>query len=143
MKKVNEERAARFVALVKAKGWSQKETGRQLAVTSNHVNMIMNGYNSPSRSLLKRLEEKLTGGVTQEWLQFHHYQEVIGRECTITLQERPHYCDRGAWLAKAHPKNGTRLSLDLDVSDGWPRYYFDEIRAKLECEAWLKKREQI
>lgn len=32
--------------------------------------------------------------------------------------------------------------LNLDEQDGWPRYYFDETRAKAEIEAWLLKRQQ-
>jgi hypothetical protein len=30
----------------------------------------------------------------------------------------------------------------MDGADLWPRYYFDFERAKLEIEAWLKKRGQ-
>ena len=30
--------------------------------------------------------------------------------------------------------------VELDGHDLWPRYYFDLERAKLECEAWLRKR---
>ena len=34
------------------------------------------------------------------------------------------------------------LDDPLDGADLWPRYYFDVTRAKLECEAWLKKRDE-
>jgi len=34
------------------------------------------------------------------------------------------------------------LAEDVDARDLWPRYYFDLERAKLEIEAWLKKRDQ-
>jgi hypothetical protein len=61
-------------------------------------------------------------------------------ECYITLEPRPHYCDRGNWIAKVFPSG--KLARDLDDADGWPRYFFDEARAKLEIEAWLKKRGQ-
>jgi hypothetical protein len=68
------------------------------------------------------------------------YQTIQGRECYIMLGRRPHYCDRGNWLAQLFPSG--KLALEIDGADGWPRYYFDEERAKLEIEAWLVKRGQ-
>lgn len=83
-------------------------------------------------------------GVSLQW-DWHEgppsFYEVRGRDCTITLEARPAYCDRGNWLAKLHAR-GT-LARDLDDSDGWPRYYFDLDAAKSECEAWLLKRGQV
>lgn len=69
------------------------------------------------------------------------YLSIKGRECEVTIETRPCCCDRGNWIAKVHPIN-YRMNLELDWQDGWPRYYFDLDRAKLECEAWLKKRKQ-
>jgi hypothetical protein len=69
-----------------------------------------------------------------------NYLYVVGKECVITLEPRPHYCDRGNYLAKILATG--ELGRDLDESDGWPRYYFDLERAKLEIEAWMKKRKQ-
>ena len=66
---------------------------------------------------------------------------IVGRECLITLEPRPHYCDRGNWIAKLFP-TGTLLR-DIDEADGWPRYYFDADRAKAEIEAWLIRRGQV
>lgn len=66
--------------------------------------------------------------------------EIKGKECRITLETRPSYCDRGNFIAKLFPIG--RLELSIDHQDGWPRYYFDQDRAKLECEDWLKKRGQ-
>lgn len=78
-----------------------------------------------------------------EWTKNPGYQEIRGRECSITLEPRPHYCDRGNFIAKLHPEGRLgRLRLDIDDADGWPRYYFDEGRAKAEIEAWLRKRGQ-
>jgi hypothetical protein len=68
----------------------------------------------------------------------HH--EINGKECTITLESRPAYCDRGNYLAKLWPSG--ELAREIDSQDLWPRYYFDEERARLECEDWLKKRGQ-
>lgn len=69
------------------------------------------------------------------------YQEIAGKQCLITLEPRPSYCDRGNWIAKLHPVG--ELAREIDGQDMWPRYYFDEQRAKLEIEAWLKKRGQL
>jgi hypothetical protein len=66
------------------------------------------------------------------------YWEIRGRLYLITLEPRPHYCDRGNWIAKLFPEG--ELAREIDASDCWPRYYFDEARAKLEIEAWLIKR---
>lgn len=76
-----------------------------------------------------------------KWQTRDGYQEAKGKDCTITLEARPHYCDRGNFLAKLFPVG--QLALDVDGSDNWPRYYFDEQRAKLEIEAWLQKRGQL
>ena len=70
------------------------------------------------------------------------YYEIRGKECTICLEPRPGYCDRGNWIAKVFPDSPSELARSLDEADGWPRYYFDEERARLEVEAWLMKRGQ-
>ena len=67
-------------------------------------------------------------------------QAIMGKECEIILERRPRYCDRGSLLAKIFPWGN--LGREFDDSDGFPRYYFDEQRAKLEIEAWLIKRRQ-
>lgn len=73
-------------------------------------------------------------------LYFNYYYEVEGRECCITIEPRPAYCDRGNYVAKVHARG--QLALDMDHQDGWPRYYFDLGIAQRECEAWLVKRKQ-
>lgn len=78
--------------------------------------------------------------MTTQWTQKDGYQELHGRQCVITLEPRPGYCDRGRFLAKLFPLE--EFIREIDSQDGWPRYYFDETRAKLEIEAWLKKRGQ-
>jgi hypothetical protein len=67
------------------------------------------------------------------------WQSIFGKHCEITLEARQTYCDRGNWIAKVFTSS---LDCYIDEQDGWPRYYFDEQRAKLELEAWLKKRNQ-
>lgn len=74
------------------------------------------------------------------WEKHVGYTEIIGKECTITIEPRPSYCDRGNFIAKIFPSG--RLIMDMDAQDGWPRYYMDELRAKLEIEDWMKKRNQ-
>jgi len=68
---------------------------------------------------------------------------VQGKECEISIEQRPHYCDRGNFIAKLHPTPGSKLALEIDAHDGWPRYFFDWDRMFLEIEAWLKKRGQM
>lgn len=67
------------------------------------------------------------------------WYEIKGKSCTIYLEPRPAYCDRGHWYAKL---DGIGLDLHIDGADGWPRYYFDIERARLELEEWLKWRKQ-
>lgn len=76
--------------------------------------------------------------LTLNWIKHDGYQEIKGDEWAITLEPRPGYCDRGNFLAKIWPTG--ELAREIDSQDGWPRYYFDETRAKLEIEAWLEKR---
>jgi len=54
----------------------------------------------------------------------------------ICIEPRPAYCDRGNWVAKVFEPG----LLYLDSSDGWPRYYFNLTRAKLEVEDFLRRR---
>ena len=68
-------------------------------------------------------------------------EAVVGKDCLITLEPRPHYCDRGNWIAKLFPKG--KFVAEIDEADGWPRYFFDKERAKAEIEAWLIKRGQV
>jgi hypothetical protein len=75
-----------------------------------------------------------------KWKKNEGYESIKGKECEITLEPRPSWCDRGNFIAKLFPTG--KLILEIDEQDGWPRYYFDQDRAKLECEAWLKKRGQ-
>ncbi len=69
------------------------------------------------------------------------YEEAKGQSCIITIESRPQYCDRGNYIAKLHPYG--KLATEIDDADGWPRYFFDIERAKLECFDWLKKRNQL
>lgn len=72
------------------------------------------------------------------------YQEIEGKNCVITLEPRPAYCDRGRFIAKVFMKpDKTVMDLCIDSQDGWPRYYFFESHAKLEVEQWLRFRGEL
>lgn len=47
-----------------------------------------------------------------------HYLEIQGRECSITLEPRPAYCDRGNYIAKLFPTG--KLALEIDEQDFFP-----------------------
>jgi len=81
-----------------------------------------------------KVEEVKRGFAVPWWL-------IQGKECQISIERRPHYCDRGDFIAKLHPRG--RLALEIDKHDGWPRYYFDWDRMIAEIEAWLVKRGQV
>lgn len=68
------------------------------------------------------------------------YEEINGAQCVITIEPRNSYCDRGNWVAKIFPRE--QLAMEIDGQDGWPRFYMDLDRAKLEIEDWMKKRGQ-
>ncbi len=71
-----------------------------------------------------------------EWKTVEGKASIRGEGCEITLEA----CrsDRGKYLAKLFLEGA--ISLSVEGRDGWPRYYFDEARAKLEIEDWLKER---
>lgn len=80
------------------------------------------------------------------WVRKGGYEELLTRNCYISLEPRPHYCDRGNFIAKSSHRDDvkdSRIHCDLDGADGWPRYYFDEGRAKAEIEAWALKRKEL
>lgn len=65
---------------------------------------------------------------------------IEGAACSIEITARPHYCDRGNFIATIDARGP--LAMGFDDHEGWPRYFFDLERARAECEAWLIKRGQ-
>jgi hypothetical protein len=66
------------------------------------------------------------------------WQELKTKWCIISLEKRPGYCDRGRFIAKVTVFAHHALTdLYLDEADGWPRYYFNEERAKAEIADWI------
>jgi hypothetical protein len=69
--------------------------------------------------------------------------KVLGRDCYLTVEGRPAYCDRGNWIVKAFLKPGkTVVDLSIDSADGFPRYYFGTACCASEITMWLQARGQ-
>jgi hypothetical protein len=64
---------------------------------------------------------------------------IAGQQCTIWLQKRPGWCDRGRWSATLDAWG--RLGSTIDQQDAWPRYYMNLSFAKSECLEWIMHRE--
>ena len=87
------------------------------------------------------IAQKLTTEPLQGvWTEQDGVQSLRVEQCEILLEPRHRYCEHGNFIAKIFPIPGTELDRSLDVQYVWPRYYMDETRAKLEIDAWLKKR---
>lgn len=76
-----------------------------------------------------------------EALRARRFFVIEGKDCEITVEPRPLYCDRGHWIAKLHPRD--ELALEIDDADGWPRYYFGWQALTSEIAAWLEARSQL
>jgi hypothetical protein len=68
------------------------------------------------------------------------YLVLVAEGIHITIERRPHYCDRGNWLAKLWPDRQNLHLARIDPADLWPRYYFDLDRGKAEIADWLERR---
>jgi len=68
--------------------------------------------------------------------------EIQAPDCLISLEPRPHYCDRGEWIARVEV-TGDPYKVNLDDVDLWPRYYFNLETAKSEIWEWLHRRKQV
>ena len=55
----------------------------------------------------------------------------------LTMEARPGHCDRGRWIVKV---SSVGAVCGLDEQEGFPRYYFDRDRARLELDAWCQLR---
>jgi hypothetical protein len=59
-------------------------------------------------------------------------------QAQITIEPRPHYCDRGNFIVKVFPRGD--LALSLDEQDGFPRYYFGVQACADEVREWIRVR---
>ena len=70
-----------------------------------------------------------------EWKIDPEYPEIeeywVDSKRVAYMQPRPRYCDRGHWQV-----NADQIPF-IDEADGFPRYYMDKKRAKLETEEWV------
>lgn len=55
----------------------------------------------------------------------------------VTLEPRPHYCDRVHWIGKVFNV------ADVDDADSFPRYFMDRERARAELKDWLHWRLKV
>lgn len=74
-----------------------------------------------------------------QWAERDGYEAADAGDWQFTIQPRPHYCDRGRWIAQVFYV-GARIG-ELDAADAWPRYYFDLAFAKREISMWVENRE--
>ena len=66
------------------------------------------------------------------------YLEIRIPQAWITIEPRPHYCDRGNFIVKVTPYGD--LALELDSQDAFPRYYFGVLACADEVVAWMDAR---
>lgn len=66
------------------------------------------------------------------------YFSVSADMVVVTMEPRPHYCDRGNWVVKVTPVHED--IADINGQDGFPRYYFDFENMMEEVLAWLERR---
>jgi hypothetical protein len=78
------------------------------------------------------------------WKETPWGQELETEHGIIRLERRPEYCDRGAFLAHVEPKHDAACKpCNVDAHDLFPRFYYDEGRAKLELDAFMRRRKWI
>lgn len=100
---------------------------------------------APDKAAIRDLATTLANtGLIPSWPEDATYVEVEGKDCIVSVEPRPHYCDRGRWIVKPRLKPG-RSSIDLNVDehDGFPRYYFGDVALANELMAWLRARGQV
>ncbi len=78
------------------------------------------------------------------WKETPWGQELETEHGILRLERRPPYCDRGAFLAHVEPKHDKACApCNVDAHDLFPRFYYDEGRAKLELDAFMRARKWI
>jgi hypothetical protein len=86
--------------------------------------------------MMASIRRKAAEAVSPEWRfnATHQCWQYFRGPAHIELAPRPLYCDRGRWAATCSGVG------DLDGADGFPMYFQDLERAKLEMQAWLEHR---
>ena len=67
------------------------------------------------------------------------YLEILIKNGIIQIQQRPRYCNRGAFLVKVFPEI-SQTDLHIDGSDLFPHYYFKFENMMSEILEWAKKK---
>ena len=81
---------------------------------------------------IEQIEKDLDAG---KWV------DIKGQDCTLCLEKRPSYCDRGRYTVKVQVPDPTKFTVD--GADMFPRYYFRFSHMILEMYDWLKARDQL
>lgn len=102
---------------------------------SSEVRSGLDLLSPPMRQLAVLLGDK---GLSAEVGDDGRWFDVAVAPVVLTVTERPPYCDRGRFLVQVESHN--ILAVDLDDSDGFPRYYFDPAAAATELILWLGAR---
>lgn len=68
------------------------------------------------------------------------WYEIAAPDVMLSIEPRPHHCDRGRYVVKASPRSH---KVTIDAPDAFPRYYFDWGRMLDEVAAWLAVRGQL
>lgn len=69
------------------------------------------------------------------------YIDVRLRDGFLTIEVRPHYCDRGSYIVKIFPE-ANQFHLHVDHSDMFPRYYFKFENMVSELGEWMVRNKQ-
>jgi hypothetical protein len=78
------------------------------------------------------------------WKETPWGQELETEHGIIRLERQPAYSNRGRFTAFVETRHDPSCSAcNLDLPDLWPRLYFDETRAKLELDAWMRARKWV
>ena len=78
----------------------------------------------------------------QDEIKNNGYASIRGKNCEITIEKRPAYCDRGDYICKIHPDLGSANKLTIDGADLFPRYFFGLGHTIYQMDMWLAKRKQ-
>lgn len=67
-----------------------------------------------------------------------HYIDIKLDKGLVSIENRPHYCDRGRFSVKVFP--GCDITFDVDEQDRFPRYYFSFDNLLSEMCYWFEAR---
>lgn len=95
----------------------------------------MTPYNTRELEEVAQLLEK--EGVIIKDSTSPNYFDIVTDKARISVEARPHYCDRGRFIVKV---DSLSMDLEIDNQDLFPRYYFGVEACVSEIVAWMKAR---